>query len=448
MKKIFTILIAVLFTATLWAQSPEKMSYQAVVRDASSALVTNQTVGMQISILQGSETGTAVYVETKTTTTNANGLVSLEIGTGTVESGDFTTIDWANDSYFIKTETDPAGGSNYTITGTSQLLSVPYALYAKTAETFTGAITETDPLYVAWDKDYGDLTNKPSNVSSFTNDAGYLTSEIDGSTTNEIELPTQTGNSGKMLTTDGSSPSWAAVSFNDLSDKPANLDLDSTDDFDGNYNNLTNKPSNVSSFTNDAGYLTSIAANSVDGTNIALGSDTQGDIMYYNGTDWVRLAAGTSGQVLQTNGAGANPSWEDAAGGGSSMITQITYHTSYDHQATGEYLYMSGGGSGNNPSIDHNRVYLVAPFDGELVKVMIASSSVAAGSTLVALRKNNSTTNIESQIVNMASADVSYTFTFSSATFSAGDRLHIYIQPNVEVNLDDLIVTCVWEYTL
>jgi hypothetical protein len=141
MKKIYSIAAALLMTASVFAQSPEKMSYQAIVRDGSNALVTSTTVGMQISILQTTATGTAVYVETQTPTTNANGLVSLEIGTGTVVSGDFTTIDWSNDSYFIKTETDPTGGTSYTITGTSQLLSVPYALHAKTAESITGGIT-------------------------------------------------------------------------------------------------------------------------------------------------------------------------------------------------------------------------------------------------------------------------------------------------------------------
>lgn len=149
MKKIITICAAIIMTASLWAQSPEKMSYQAVVRDGSNNLVTSSAVGMQISILQGSPSGTAVYVETQTPTTNANGLVSIEIGAGTVVSGDFTTINWANGPYFIKTETDPTGGTNYTITGTSQLLSVPYALHAKTAETITGTITETDPIFGA-----------------------------------------------------------------------------------------------------------------------------------------------------------------------------------------------------------------------------------------------------------------------------------------------------------
>ncbi len=130
MKKTITLLAAVILTVSIWAQSPQKMSYQAVIRDASNTLVTSTAVGMQISILQTTSTGTAVYVETQTPTTNANGLVSIEIGGGTVVSGSFSAIDWSAGPYFIKTETDPAGGTTYTITGTSQLLSVPYALSA------------------------------------------------------------------------------------------------------------------------------------------------------------------------------------------------------------------------------------------------------------------------------------------------------------------------------
>ena len=137
MKKLHTILAVILITATTFAQAPEKMSYQAVVRDSGDALVTNQAVGMQISILQTTATGIAVYVETQTPTTNANGLVSIEIGMGSVVSGDFSALDWSAGPYFIKTEIDPTGGSGYTITGTSELLSVPYALHAKTAESVT-----------------------------------------------------------------------------------------------------------------------------------------------------------------------------------------------------------------------------------------------------------------------------------------------------------------------
>ena len=137
MKKIITLASALLLTASTWAQAPEKMSYQAVVRDASNLLVADHAVGMKISILKGSTTGTAVYVETQNILSNDNGLVSLEIGAGTAVTGTFNTIDWSTGPYFIKTETDPTGGSTYTITGTSQLMSVPYALYAKTSGSST-----------------------------------------------------------------------------------------------------------------------------------------------------------------------------------------------------------------------------------------------------------------------------------------------------------------------
>jgi hypothetical protein len=144
MKKLFTICNAMLLSAFAFAQSPDKMSYQAVIRNSSNALVTNQPVGMRISILQGSSSGDAVYVETHSPTTNANGLASIEIGGGIVVSGTFSTINWANGPYFVKTETDPAGGTSYSIMGTSQLLSVPYALHAKNTDSWT---VNADSIY-------------------------------------------------------------------------------------------------------------------------------------------------------------------------------------------------------------------------------------------------------------------------------------------------------------
>jgi len=130
MKKLFAILFTVMLSAAVYAQAPQKMSCQAVVRNQNNVLVINTLVGMRISILQGSAAGVAVYVETQKPTTNANGLASFSIGSGTLVSGNFATINWANGSYFIKTETDPNGGGNYSIAGTSQLMSVPYALFA------------------------------------------------------------------------------------------------------------------------------------------------------------------------------------------------------------------------------------------------------------------------------------------------------------------------------
>ena len=150
MKKIYSIIAAIALTVNVFAQAPEKMSYQAVIRNAVNKLVTSQAVGMRISILQGSVSGTAVYVETQTPTTNINGLVSIEIGSGTrISMGIFSWINWSAGPYFIKTETDPTGGSTYTITGTSQLISVPYALHSKTADSIVGGVTETDPTFAA-----------------------------------------------------------------------------------------------------------------------------------------------------------------------------------------------------------------------------------------------------------------------------------------------------------
>ncbi len=129
MKRIFTILAAVLFSGLTLGQAPQKMSYQSVVRNQNGSLVINTSIGMQISILQGNMMGSAVYIERHFQTTNANGLVTLEIGGGTVVSGNFSAIPWAKGPYFIKSETDLNGGVNYTVSGTSELLSVPYALF-------------------------------------------------------------------------------------------------------------------------------------------------------------------------------------------------------------------------------------------------------------------------------------------------------------------------------
>ncbi len=147
-KRIFNIIATILLTVNLFAQIPEKISYQAVIRNADNELVTNQNISVQISILQNSAEGASVYTETHNPTTNSNGLVTLEIGSGTT-TGDFSAIDWAGGTYFIKTETGPTGSTNYTITGTSQVLSVPYALHAKTADNIIGTVSESDPLFTA-----------------------------------------------------------------------------------------------------------------------------------------------------------------------------------------------------------------------------------------------------------------------------------------------------------
>jgi hypothetical protein len=130
MKLNFT-LIFTAFWFALQGQSPDKFSYQSVVRDAQNNIVANSNVGVRISLIQGSATGTIVYIETHAAQTNSNGLFTIEVGSGTIQNGSFSNINWGQGPYYSKTEIDPNGGTNYSITGTSQMLSVPYALYAK-----------------------------------------------------------------------------------------------------------------------------------------------------------------------------------------------------------------------------------------------------------------------------------------------------------------------------
>ncbi len=164
MKKITIFLFALFCSLTLWAQSPQKMSYQAVIRNNNDSLITNASIGMRISILQGSAIGTAVYVETHTTTSNANALITVEIGDGTPVTGTFAAIDWSNGPYFIKTETDPNGGTAYSITGSSELLSVPYALFSANGTAGPAGVGIDTTI----DNSDGTFTLNYSNGTSFT----------------------------------------------------------------------------------------------------------------------------------------------------------------------------------------------------------------------------------------------------------------------------------------
>lgn len=134
MKKTFLLLFSLVFAIISIAQIPQKMSYQAIVRDSLGVLVTNTNISMRVSIVKDSINGTPIYTETHATTTNINGLVSIAIGTGLATVGTFASINWANTPYFISVETDITGGSNYSITGVQELTSVPYAFMASSLE--------------------------------------------------------------------------------------------------------------------------------------------------------------------------------------------------------------------------------------------------------------------------------------------------------------------------
>jgi len=246
MKIIYSYILISLFTIGIaHAQAPSKFSYQAVVRDASGVLIENSPVGIQITITESSVTGTAVYIERHTVSSNKNGLISIEIGSGALQSGNFSTIDWGNNNYFLKSEMDPSGGTTYTVELSNQLLSVPYALYANSS----GPQTENDPEFNAspassittsditdWGDDLVDdadsdpaneiqdlslsgnnltITNNASattidlssyldntdtsvltetQVDAYVANNGYLTSETDGDPANEIQDLSLSGN--------------------------------------------------------------------------------------------------------------------------------------------------------------------------------------------------------------------------------------------------------------
>ncbi|TKT86536.1 phage tail protein [Dyadobacter frigoris] len=141
MKNLSLLLLLLLTGANLFAQAPDAINYQAVVRNSTDQLVANTAMGVQVTILQGSASGTVTYRETFSLSSNANGLISFAIGTGTSTSGTYTAIDWSLKPYYIQIALDLLGGTSYLPYSTSELHSVPYALQAKTAESLTKPLT-------------------------------------------------------------------------------------------------------------------------------------------------------------------------------------------------------------------------------------------------------------------------------------------------------------------
>ena len=187
-KKIEFLILLLLCIVITVAQPPQKMSYQAVVRDAGNLLVTNQTVGVRISILKSFPNGISVYTETHQVTTNGNGLMSLEIGTGTPTPGsNFATIDWGNDDFYLQSEVDFTGGSNYTIIGTQQLITVPYAFHAGNAAYADSA-------------DFNNLANRP--IGQQSGDILYWNAN-----TNTWDI-LPLGQQGQILTVNNGALNW------------------------------------------------------------------------------------------------------------------------------------------------------------------------------------------------------------------------------------------------
>ena len=164
------------------AQSPKLMSYQAVVRNASGNLIQIKPIKIKVSILKGSASGTSVYSEIHNPQTDSNGIINLVIGRGTQSSGNIATVSWGTDPHFLKTEIDPNNGTNYTMTGTTQLLSVPYALYAEN--------TPDKEKVLFYGTNATDSIELPSNVDIY--------STFDGAWNRWVQLPVKSASNNNL----------------------------------------------------------------------------------------------------------------------------------------------------------------------------------------------------------------------------------------------------------
>jgi hypothetical protein len=183
MKKII-ILTFLFITLLTFAQVPQGISYQAIALNTVGAPVVSGNVGLRLSVLDNSATGTAVYTETHTKTTNTQGLFNLVIGQGTAVSGTFNTINWGTNSKFLKVEMDATGGTNYVLVGTTQLLSAPYALAADSLVTSPGeGITLVSPNgtpYQVTVNDAGQLSLPTSGVAGTSPSSLYMYGSFNG----------------------------------------------------------------------------------------------------------------------------------------------------------------------------------------------------------------------------------------------------------------------------
>ena len=350
MKKLVLSSVVILLGIFINAQAPQKMSYQAVIRNSSGALVTNQAVGIRISILQGSATGSVVFSETYSPNpqTNANGLVTVEIGSGSTITGTFTVINWATGPYFLKTETDPTGGSNYTIVGTSQLLSVPYALHAINAST----------------ADYNTLTNLPAlNIANWNTSFGW--GNHSGLYRLNSWIPAWTDVTGK--------PTFATVatsgSYNDLSNKPIILNSQ----WSTNGSNIYYNDGNVGIGLNNPAGMLEIYGNSIDNYPQLLLSETDG----YARVSFKTMPASSKHWVLagHTNQTDGDSQW----------------HLNYFNGTVGKNIFSVYGNS--NISFD-GKVGIGITVPGSLLQVHSNTTYANTVTPIIKISDNYKTWNI------------------------------------------------------
>ena len=324
------------------SQAPTKINFQSVLRNTNGEVVSNSAVSLKISILSGTITGTAVYIETHAKTTDAGGLMSLQIGGGTVLSGVFGDINWGSSAHFIKLEADFSGGNSYVLLGTQELMSVPYALYASKTDTsvlnltsrFSTKLSGTDTVSLSARINAKAPINNPTftgtvgginktmvdlgNVDN-TSDAGK---PISTATQTALDLkapinnPTFTGTVGGISKTmvglgnvDNTSDAGKSISTATQTALDNKLNKTDTSTMLENYRTGLNNKVNVIDTSNMLSkYLRKADTSSLsDRINAKLSRSVipetpiiqRGHIMYWNGSSWVLLNPGTAGQVLK-----------------------------------------------------------------------------------------------------------------------------------------------------
>jgi|GEM_PF-1661200 len=224
MKKIILMVMLTCIMGLVNGQVPQSFKYQSVVRNTSGDILAKKTVSFKISILGGSPTGSVIYSESHAgKTTNAFGLVDLEIGKGTPVTGTFSSISWGTDSWYLKVEIDPAGGTSYAVMGTSQLLSVPFALYAKEVQNKDDA--DADPVnelqkitlsgtVLTLDKNGGSVTLPSSGAGGDNWGTDYVHTDVtlsgQGTTASPLKIAQQAATSGQVLKWNGTA--WSPAS--------------------------------------------------------------------------------------------------------------------------------------------------------------------------------------------------------------------------------------------
>ncbi|GDX47017.1 hypothetical protein LBMAG24_23450 [Bacteroidota bacterium] len=309
------IIIMVFFPIFAIAQAPHKINFQSILRNSSGEVVGNSSVSLKISILSGSINGSSVYNESHAKTTDASGLISLQIGKGTLINGIFANIDWGGSSHFIQLEADFSGGINYVVLGTQELMSVPYALYA--SKTDTSVLNLTSRLATKLNvTDTASLSNR-IDAKLIKTDTASLSNRID--TKAPINNPTFIGTVGGISKTmvglgnvDNTSDAGKPISSATQTALDNKVNIADTSNmllaYKTGLNNKLNK-TDTASLSNridakltktDTASLSERINTKLNSSVIDLGIRT-GDIIYWdeNLRKFRILAPGTEGQVLK-----------------------------------------------------------------------------------------------------------------------------------------------------